>query len=332
MTARRILVIRLGAFGDMMQSFPAFAAIRAHHPGAHITLLTTAPFVQLAEASPWFDEVWSGGRPAWRDVGAVWRLARRLRGGAFDRVYDMQTSRRSSWYRFGVGRGVEWSGTARGASHRHDTPQRTRMLTAPRQQEQLRIAGISDFPAPDWDWLAADISGLGLPARFWLMVPGASARAPEKRWPAAHYAELARAIALPAVVVGGPAERELAAAIRAAVPGAIDLTGDRSPPPVLAGLARRADFAVGNDTGPVHLIAAMGCPTLALFGPRSNAVVHSPQGPSTTVLAAADLAELPPAEVQAALAAFLPPALREAAGLPLTGAEPDGTDPVPPPG
>ena len=332
MKARRILVIRLGAFGDMMQSFPAFAAIRAHHPGAHVTLLTTAPFVQLAESSPWFDEVWSGGRPAWRDVGAVWRLARRLRGRRFDRVYDLQTSRRSSLYRLGVGRGVEWSGIARGASHRHDTPQRTRLLTLPRQREQLRIAGITDFPAPELDWLAADISSLGLPARFWLMVPGASARAPEKRWPVAHYAELARAIALPAVVVGGPAERELADAIRAAAPGTIDLTGDRSPPPVLAGLARRAQFAVGNDTGPLHLIAAMGCPALALFGPRSDAAIHRPQGPSTTVLAARDLAELPPGEVRAALAAFLPPEIREAAGLPLTGAEPGGTEPLSPPG
>ena len=87
---------------------------------------------------------------------------------------------------------------------------------------------------------------------------------------------------------------------------------------MLAGLARRAAFAVGNDTGPLHLIAAMGCPTLALFGPRSDAAIHRPQGPRTTVLAARDLAELPPGEVRAALAAFLP----------LTGAEPGGTDPL----
>jgi ADP-heptose:LPS heptosyltransferase len=317
MTARRILVIRLGAFGDFMQTFPAFAAIRAHHPGAHITLLTTQPFLALAEAAPWFDEVWSGGRPAWRDIGAVLRLLQRLRGGRFDRVYDLQTSRRSSAYRLGVGRGVEWSGIARGASHRHDTPQRTRLLTLPRQQEQLRIAGITRFPTPELDWLAADVAGLGLPERFWLMVPGASARAPEKRWPAARYAELAAGIALPAVVVGGPAERELAGQIRAIVPGAIDLTGDRSPAPILAGLARRAAFAVGNDTGPLHLAATMGCPTLALFGPRSDATIHRPPGPSTAVLAAPDLGQLDVGEVRAALAAFLPAETREAAGLPV---------------
>lgn len=322
MSPRRILVIRLGAFGDMMQSFPAFAAIRAHHRGDHITLLTTAPFVALARAAPWFDEVWADGRPPWRDVGAVLRLARRLRAGRFDRVYDLQTSRRSSLYRLAVGRRAAWSGIARGASHRHDTPQRTSLLTVPRQQEQLRIAGITDFPAPELDWLAADIDGLGLPPAFWLMVPGASARAPEKRWPVAHYAALARSIPLPALVVGGPAERPLAEAVLAAAPGALDFTGDASPPPVLAALARRAAFAVGNDTGPMHLIATMGCPTMTLFGPRSDPARHRPHGAASAVLATRDLAGLGVEEVRVALAAFLPTPAREAAGLPWTGTAP----------
>lgn len=329
MSARRILVIRLGAFGDVMQTFPAFAAIRAHHSGDHVTLLTTAPFVALARAAPWFDELWSDGRPSWRDPAGLLRLARRLREGRFDRVYDLQTSRRSSLYRLAVGRRAEWSGIARGASHRHDTPQRTRLLTIPRQQEQLRIAGITDFPAPELDWLAADIGGLDLPPAFWLMVPGASARAPEKRWPIAHYAALARGIPLPAVVVGGPAEQPLAAAVMAAAPGTVDFTGTRSPPPVLAALARRAAFAVGNDTGPMHLVATMGCPSLTLFGPRSDPALHRPQGvgqgASSAVLASRDLASLSAEEVRTALAAFLPAAAREAAGLPWTGTTPAAT-------
>lgn len=315
MNARRILVIRLGAFGDMVQSFTAFAAIRAHHPGAHVTLLTTAPFVKLAAAAPWFDEIWSDGRPSWRNVPAVLRLAWRLRGGRFVRVYDLQTSRRSSLYRLAVGLGAEWSGIAPGASHRHDTPERTRLLTIPRQRQQLEIAGITEFPAPELGWLSADLAGLGLPPAFWVMVPGASARAPGKRWPAAHYAELARSIPLPAVVVGGPGEAGLARAIRAVAPHALDLTGDRSPPPVLAGLAKRAAFAVGNDTGPMHLVAAMGCPTLTLFGPRSDPALHQPQGPASFVMAAPDLAKLEVKAVLKALAGSLDPAARAAAGL-----------------
>ncbi|HTZ69579.1 MAG TPA: ADP-heptose--LPS heptosyltransferase, partial [Acetobacteraceae bacterium] len=57
MTAGRILIIRLGALGDFCNSFPAFAAIRAHHAADHVVLLTTPPFVALALESPWFDQV-----------------------------------------------------------------------------------------------------------------------------------------------------------------------------------------------------------------------------------------------------------------------------------
>ena len=108
----RILVIKLAALGDFVQAFGPFAAIRAHHPDAAITLLTTPPYADLARRSPWFDAVWSDGRPSWRDAAGWWRLARRLRGAGFARVYDLQTSRRSSRYRALVGPRAEWSGVA----------------------------------------------------------------------------------------------------------------------------------------------------------------------------------------------------------------------------
>ncbi|MHA1569942.1 MAG: glycosyltransferase family 9 protein, partial [Alphaproteobacteria bacterium] len=75
----RILVIRLGALGDFVQSMGPFAAIRRHHANARITLLTTAPYVALGEASGYFDAVWIDARPpGWRF--AAWlRLRRRLR-------------------------------------------------------------------------------------------------------------------------------------------------------------------------------------------------------------------------------------------------------------
>jgi len=59
----RILVIKLGALGDFVQALAPMAAIRRHHPGAHITLLTTDPFVELAAASRWFDDIWVDSRP-----------------------------------------------------------------------------------------------------------------------------------------------------------------------------------------------------------------------------------------------------------------------------
>ena len=159
---QRILVIKLAALGDFVQAFGPFAAIRAHHPDAAIALLTTPPFAGLARRSPWFDAVWSDGRPSWRDPAAWWRLARRLRAAGFARVYDLQTSRRSSRYRLLAGPRAEWSGIAPGASHPHANPARDSMHTVERQREQeaqqrrhrravaaeVRLAGAGLPPVP----------------------------------------------------------------------------------------------------------------------------------------------------------------------------------------
>ncbi|BDG73429.1 glycosyltransferase family 9 protein [Roseomonas fluvialis] len=297
----RVLVIKLAALGDFAQAFGPFAAIRAHHPDAHITLLTTKPYAPLARLSPWFDEVMEDGRPDWTDVPSVLRLARRLHAARFDRVYDLQTSSRSSRYRWFVGRRAEWSGIAAGASHPHANPARDAMHTVDRQREQLEMAGIRDFPAPELGWLDADVAHLGLPERFCLLVPGASPGRPAKRWPAERFGALAAGLDLPAVVLGGPAEAPLAASIRAAAPTAIDLTG-RTSFAEIGALARRADFAVGNDTGPTHLLAACGCPTLALFGDDSDPALCAPRGPRAAWLRHLPLAGLEPTAVRVEVA------------------------------
>lgn len=305
MTGRkRILVIKLAALGDFALAFGPFAAIRAHHPEAEITLLTTPPYAELGRRSPWFDRVWGDGRPGWTDLAGLVRLAGRLRAARFDRVYDLQTSARSSRYRRFVGAAAEWSGIAAGASHPHANPRRDHLHTVERQREQLEAAGIRDFPPPELGWLDADLTRLALPPRFALLVPGASAKRPGKRWPAERFGALAAALDLPAVVVGVGAEAPLAAAIRQMAPATIDLTG-RTSLPELAALARRAAFAVGNDTGPTHLLAACGCPTLALFGSESDPALCAPRGPAVAVLRQDPLGGLPVPGVRAALAGLL---------------------------
>ena len=105
-------------------------------------------------------------------------------------------------------------------------------------------------------------------------------------------------------MVGGAAEKPLAAAIAGRAPDTLDLTG-RTDFAALGALGRRAAFAVGNDTGPIHLIAAAGCPTLALFGPESDPALCAPRGPAVTVLRRERLAALTVAEVRAAVAALV---------------------------
>ena len=295
---RRILVIKLSALGDFVLAFGPFAAIRAHHPNAHVTLLTTRPYAGLARRSPWFDEVWEEGRPDWTDIRGLARLLRRLRAGDFARVYDLQTSGRSSRYRWLVGRGAEWSGIARGASHAHANPERDALHTLERQREQLVQAGVVRFPVPEPAWLDADLGHLGLPERFALLVPGASPGRPSKRWP--HFPALAATLPMPVVVVGTKGEASLAAAVRALRPDMLDVTG-RTSLLELGTLARRAVLAVGNDTGPVHFAAAVGCPTLALFGADSDPRITAPRGERVRVLRRAPLSALAAEEVLASL-------------------------------
>ncbi|WP_458097282.1 glycosyltransferase family 9 protein [Roseomonas sp. WA12] len=290
----RVLVIKLAALGDFVQAFGPFAAIRAHHPGTQITLLTTPPFAELARRSPWFDEVWTDGRPRSSDWRGVLGLARRLRAGRFGRVYDLQTSSRSSRYRWLVGRGAEWSGIAWGSSHPHANPARDLMHTVERQREQLEMAGVSAFPAPDLSWLDGGLPKVALPGRFALLVPGASPSRPGKRW--AGFPDLAGRLGMPVVVAGGPGERGLAAAIGAVASDAVDLTG-RTSLLQLAAVARRAAVTVGNDTGPTHLAAAVGCPTLALFGGESDPALCAPRGAAVEVIRREPLSAVPPEEV-----------------------------------
>jgi ADP-heptose:LPS heptosyltransferase len=300
----KILVIRLGALGDFVLSFPAFAAIRANHPDARITLLTTAAFAGIGRAAPWFDEVRIDTRPRlWNPLG-LWRTARALRG--FDFVYDLQTSARSSRY-FRLAGSPPWSGIASGCSHPHANLDRNRMHTIERQQDQLRAAGLRAFPAPERAWLAALGNRHNVPPPYALLVPGA-AKDPRKRWPAERFGALAALLAgrgLTPVVIGGPQEQPAAAAIRALCPAAIDLTGMTSIPD-LAALGEGAALAVGGDTGPMHVIASMGAPALALFsaaGIPAQAAPRGPDGGFAKILQAPSIEMLSLDQVAAALPA-----------------------------
>ena len=336
----RILVVKLGALGDFVLAFGPFAAIRARHSGAEITLLTTAPYADLARASPWFDRVVVDRRPRPWDLPGLLRLRRTVRG--FDMAYDLQTSNRSSWYYWLAGRPA-WSGIAPGCAFPHANPARDTMHTAERQREQLAMAGVTRFPAPDLEWLAlqretpsttlgshrhalngarvqpglsaGEVQSNGnhvdgrirsghdeLPSASAILIPGAAPHRRRKRWPAERFGELAAALCeqgLTPTIVGTTADAPYAATIREACPTAIDLTG-RTTLLQLAQILAGARLAVGNDTGPTHLAAALGVPTIALFSADSDPALTRPRG-DVTVLAETDLADLTVARVAAAL-------------------------------
>lgn len=296
----RILVIRHGALGDVILSFPAFAAIRAHHPSAAISLLTTAPFADFLAGSPWFDHVQIDPKPAPYDLPGLWRLHGTLTG--FDFVYDLQTSQRSSRYFHLAGR-PPWSGIAPGCSVPHANPARNALHTRERLADQLAQAGIPHLPAPDLTWLHASPPPT-LPNHFTALIPGAAPHRPEKRWPAEKFGALAASLPGPVVILGTMAERPLAAEIQRIAPASLDLTG-RTDLRALASVLARATQAVGNDTGPMHFATALGIPALVLFASASDPALTAPRYPDgawPSVLRAPNLADLPVDRVACALA------------------------------
>ncbi len=292
---RRILVIRLSAFGDFIQSLGPMAAIRNHHKGDRISLLTTRPFAGFAAELGLFDEVLVDDRPKPFALLGWLALRRRLRRGRFDRVYDLQTATRSNAYAWLLRPGMpEWSGIARHCSHPHANLDRDRQHTLDKQAEQLLMAGIHPTPLP-----ALPPFGRALPEQlvtrdFVLLVPGSSPQHPQKRWPAARFALLARALdekGYQPVLVGSRHERPLAAAIGETCPAALDLVG-HTDIATLAALAQRAALTVGNDTGVCHLAAVAGCPVVVLFSQESDPARCAPRGARVRVLAAPDLNDL----------------------------------------
>ena len=304
-THKNVLVIKLSALGDFILSVGAFQAIRAHHPGARIALLTTEPFRKLAETSGCFDEIWIDDRPPlWRPNRWL-ALGRRLRTARFDRVYDLQRSDRSGWYFRLAGR-PEWVGTVAGCSHRYVTPGGPVRHVAEREAAQLAAAGVGPIDLPDLSFFDADLRRFELAPPLALLVPGSAPHRPAKRWPATRFAALARELTgqgTTPVLLGTKAEVRELAEIARACPAARDLCGETGLAEIAA-LARGARLAVGNDTGPMHLIAAAGCPCLVLYSAESDPARTAPRGSKVAILREDSLENLELGEVLAVLEDF----------------------------
>ena len=298
---QNILVIKLGALGDFIQALGPMGAIRKHHPDAKITLLTTAPYREFAEACGYFDNIWIDEKPGWVALSGWKKLKKQLIDGNFSRVYDLQNNDRTSFYLklFPANKKPEWVGAAKGASHRNDSPERTKGHAYDGHVQTLALAEVKNIAFDKLEWMQANISSFPVRRPYVLLIPGSSPTRTEKRWPAESYARLAKILGqwgYQPVIIGAREESDLAREIMKHAPEALDLTGQTSLPQI-AVLARSAAAAIGNDTGPMHLIAATGCPCLAIFSKQSDPVKHAPRGEKVMVLQSQDLQTLKPEKV-----------------------------------
>ena len=264
---QEILVIRHGAFGDLIQADGALRDIRKHHPRAWIALLVAPQYARLMSRCPHVDEVLDDSRPSLLRLRRNLALIHQLKRRRFSHIYDLQGSDRTGLYRRLLGSGL-WS--------RKQNPGNSQTPDRLAYAQQLRQANVPVAHAsePDVGWMADDVSPLldaaGIRPGYVVLIPGSAARHRDKRWP--HYAELARLLGergRQVVYAPGPDELDLVQQL----PGQVLLGSDGSFLNwfQLAGVLRDAAFVIGNDTGPTHLAACLGRPGLALFGPRTNA-------------------------------------------------------------
>ena len=286
----RVLIVRLGAFGDILHTLPLAADL--HRAGHTIGWVCEDRWSCVLEGSPVVQQVHQLPRKALRSAGVVarWlllrRLMRELRASAYDIVVDAQGLAKSAMVaalcgaprRIGHARPRAREGAwlisdqRVPASAQHVIDQQ-RALGLPLLRGQAHGGWV--FPLPPWDaqrqwakaWLAAQQLDPGAGRRAVMLNVGAGW--PTKVWPQERqtaFAQLCAARALPLVLLwGSPAEHELAQAIVRACPAT-----RLAPPttiPQLAGLIAQARVLVSGDTGPLHLGLALGVPAVGLFGP-----------------------------------------------------------------
>lgn len=296
----RILVARLGAMGDVIQTLPAVADLRNRFPEARITWAVESLWAPLLERNPHVDDVipvalrtWrrlANGPRSWKD--AI-RFAGDLRARRFDLAIDFQGLLKSAVLaslsgareRAGFDRLhlreplAELTYTLRVRTSCPHVVDRYRDLAA--LVTGSRSTGRAEFPLPVGS-LRPD-----LPAKFVLASPQAGWGG--KQWPAEHYGRLADRIwtdhRIPLAIDCPPGTEESIAGIRANAPAGSVVTHP-STVSELIGATRNARAVVGVDSGPLHLAAALARPGVAIFGP-TDPDRNGPYGDSITVLRAA---------------------------------------------
>ena len=306
----RILIIKLSSIGDVVHSLPVAAALRRRFPQAHIYWLVGAAAQDLVSGNPHLTGTLVRGANSGvsedgcrtRRFSSPGSLLAWLRRQDFDLSLDLQGLARTSLLAFLSG--ARWR---LGYRHLHEgafllcnlrlVPDRKDIHAVEGYLGFVRALGAIAHPLDFSLTWSAEVEGhveallleedLSPGQSLVALVPGAAW--PSKRWPAEHFAELAGLIRhrlqVHPIIVGASQDRALGAEIARLSGGAAANLAGRTTLKELAALLARCQAVVGNDTGPIHLAAALDRPVVALFGP-TNPVRTGPYGNGHQVLTA----------------------------------------------
>jgi len=263
-----ILIIKLGSLGDVVQISGALRDIREHHKNEKITILTTSKYINLFKNCPYVDNCLEDERLPRYNIFYLLRLRKIINSLNFNKVYDLQNSNRTNFYRKFLFNVKNWSSS-------RDIPEnKYNNSVLQRFDEQLRKSNIKTLYTlkPDFSWAAekANNYNLNTDKKYILFFPFCSRDLIHKRWP--YFSELINLIKqnhpeYSLVVAPGPGEIEEAKSldIKIATNNNLPLNFFE-----LASLIKKSHLVIANDTGPAHMAAHLGARGFTLFGPHTT--------------------------------------------------------------
>jgi ADP-heptose:LPS heptosyltransferase len=263
-----ILIIKLGSLGDVVQISGALRDIREHHKNEKITILTTSKYLNLFKNCPYIDDCLEDERLPRYNIFYLLRLKKNINSLNFNKVYDLQNSNRTNFYRKFLFNIKDWSTSKDIPDNKYNNS------VLQRFDEQLRKSNIETRYTlkPDFNWAAQHSNNYNLDTikKYILFFPFCSKDLIHKRWP--YFSELISLIKqnhpqYELVVAPGPGEIEEAKSlnIKVALNNNLALNFFE-----LASLIKKSHLVIANDTGPAHMAAHLGAKGFTLFGPHTT--------------------------------------------------------------